>query len=94
MVSEKKLFVFLNPKAGLTKADVLEKKILDWGQSNHWNVTIHETSIGEDFLPIVKHAVSNGFDVIAAACDDDATGVTALWNFSVKRGIDFNGDTC
>ena len=70
MVSEKKLFVFLNPKAGLTKADVLEKKILDWGQSNHWNVTIHETSIGEDFLPIVKHAVSNGFDVIAAAGGD------------------------
>lgn len=70
MVSKKKLFVFLNPKAGLTKAEVLEKKILAWGQSNQWDVTIHETSIGEDFLPVVENAVSEGYDVIAAAGGD------------------------
>ncbi len=80
MFSEKNLFVLLNPKAGLTKADILEQKILDWGNTNGWNISIHQTSIGENFSPIVKKATSEGFQVFAAAGGDGTVSevVTAL----------------
>jgi diacylglycerol kinase (ATP) len=80
MFSENKLFVFLNPKAGLTKADALEQKILDWGNANEWDISIHRTSIGENFSPIVKKAASDGFKIFAAAGGDGTVSevITAL----------------
>lgn len=85
----RKVFVVLNPVAGLTDADSTKEQIVHFCEERKWECDIHETQEDEDVSQLVRDTVQNGIDlVIAAGGDGTVSGVVAgMINSEIPMGI-------
>jgi YegS/Rv2252/BmrU family lipid kinase len=88
-IQVQRVFVVLNPVAGLTDADNAKDLITTFCQERGWDCDIHETQKNEDVSKLVKDALEKGVDlVIAAGGDGTVSGVVAgMLNSKVPMGI-------
>jgi len=85
----RRVFVVLNPVAGLTDAGSAKDLVTTFCQERGWDCDIHETKENEDVRRLVKDALKKGVDlVIAAGGDGTVSGVVAgMLNSEVPMGI-------
>lgn len=84
-----RVFVVLNPVAGLTDAGSAKDLVTSFCEEHGWECDIHETKENEDVRQMVKDALQKGVDlVIAAGGDGTVSGVVAgMLNSNVPMGI-------
>lgn len=84
-----KVFVVLNPVAGLTDADNSKQQITEFCSAHQWECDIHETQKNEDVTQLVKDALKKGVDVVIAAGGDGTVSsvVAGMVNSKVPMGI-------
>lgn len=85
----RKVFVVLNPVAGLTDADSTKEQIVQFCEDRGLEYDIHETQKDEDVSQLVRDTLERGVDlVIAAGGDGTVSGVVAgMINSKVPMGI-------
>lgn len=99
--NRKTLFVFLNPKAGLTQADKLQEKIRNWADRNSWRLLVHITEADDDYRAILRDALDAeqasgaGIDAVAAAGGDGTVSLVigALYGLDIPLVIIPSGTT-
>lgn len=69
-VTPRKVFVVLNPVAGLTDAGNAKQLISDFCAERSWDCDIHETQKDEDVTGLVKGVIKKGVDIVVAAGGD------------------------
>lgn len=84
-----RVFVVLNPVAGLTNAENSRERISRFCEEQGWKCEIHETQPDDDLKQIVQDALKNNVDmVIAAGGDGTVSGVvTGMVNSQAPMGI-------
>jgi diacylglycerol kinase (ATP) len=74
---QKKLFVVLNPVAGLINPAITSRLISHWCERHGWDYQIYLTSEGEDLSRPVKKAVEGGSQAIVAVGGDGTISAVA-----------------
>ena len=84
-----RVFIVLNPVAGLTDAGSAKDLVTTFCQERGWECDIHETKKDEDVRQLVKDAVKKGVDLVIAAGGDGtvSTVVAGMLNSNVPMGI-------
>ena len=67
---QRKVFVVLNPVAGLTDAGDAKEIITLFCKEKNWACDIHETQKDEDVTQLVKEMLEKGVDIVIAAGGD------------------------
>lgn len=65
-----KVFVVLNPVAGLTKADTARDVITTFCQEQGWECNLHETKKDEDLRQLVRDQIKEGSDLVIVSGGD------------------------
>ncbi len=88
-VTIEKVFVVLNPVAGLTKADEARQAIEAFCQEKGWDCNIHETKPDENLRELVRQELKNGVDLVIAAGGDGTVSavVSGMVNSKKPMGI-------
>lgn len=74
-----KVFVVLNPVAGVSDSDSIRDSVEKYCESKSWTYDIHETKKDEDLNSIMKKVLKDGTDlVIAAGGDGTVAGVVSV----------------
>lgn len=84
-----KVFVVLNPVAGLTDAGSTKDRISQFCANRGWDCDIHETQEDEDVSQLVRDTVDGGVDLVIAAGGDGTVSavVAGMINSKVPMGI-------
>lgn len=87
--SIKKVYVVLNPVAGLTDADTALETIEEFCAAQQWECDIHSTCPEDDVRQLVRDALSRGVDLVIAAGGDGTVSavVTGMANSGKPFGI-------
>lgn len=88
-VNIEKVFVVLNPVAGLTKAEDARQTIERFCEQKGWTCNIHETKPDEDLRDLVRQELKKGVDLVIAAGGDGTVSavVSGMVNSNVPMGI-------
>ena len=71
------MFVILNPVAGLVVPSRTSKRITAWCEQHGWTCEIYETHEDEDLTRVLKKALANGCQAVAAAGGDGTISAVA-----------------
>jgi diacylglycerol kinase (ATP) len=84
-----RVFVVLNPVAGLTDPVVARREIEEYCKNQGWQYEIHETKKDEDLRKLVRDQIKKGADFIIAAGGDGTVSavVSGMVNSKVPMGI-------
>lgn len=82
-------FIVLNPVAGLTNAQVLQRHIESRFRSQGWNSIFHFTGADEAIAPLVREQIEKGVDLVVAVGGDGTIAAVAagMVNSPVPLGI-------
>lgn len=82
-------FIVLNPVAGLTNAQILQRHIENRFTAFGWNTRFHVTRIEDSIPPLVKEALANGVDLVVAVGGDGTIAAVAagMVHSSIPLGI-------
>lgn len=88
-VAIEKVFVVLNPVAGLTNAENARQTIERFCQEKGWDCNIHETKPDEDLRDLVRQELKKGVDLVIAAGGDGTVSavVSGMVNSNKPMGI-------
>lgn len=91
----KHVFVVLNPVAGRAKAPEVRQALARHFDSRSWQVTVHETAVGEPIGDLVRARIAEGVAMVVAAGGDGTLSavVDGLANTETPVGILPTGTT-
>lgn len=70
VINISKVFVILNPVAGLTNADTARDLITRFCQEQGWECELHETKKDEDLRQLVREQIKQGADLVIVSGGD------------------------
>ncbi len=84
-----RVFVILNPVAGLTDPVAAKQTITSFCEDHHWQCDIHETKKDEDLRKLVREQLKKGTDMVIAAGGDGTVSavVSGMVNSNKPMGI-------
>lgn len=84
-----RVFVVLNPVAGLTNAVAAKETITTFCQERRWHCEIHETEKDEDLRALVRAQLKKGTDIVIAAGGDGTVSavVSGMVNANIPMAI-------
>lgn len=84
-VAINKVFVVLNPVAGLTNAENARQTIERFCQEKGWDCNIHETKPDEDLRDLVRQELKKGVDLVIAAGGDGTVSAVVSGMVNSKK---------
>lgn len=82
-------FIVLNPVAGFSNAQILQRQIKNQFEHYGWNTRFHVTTAEETIAPIVRQEIAGGVDLVVAVGGDGTIAAVAagMMNSHVPLGI-------
>jgi len=82
-------FIVLNPVAGLTNAQILQRHIENRFHASGWNTRFHVTRAEDTIAALVREELANGVDLVVAVGGDGTIAAVSggMVNSSVPLGI-------